>query len=386
MRETFTPFGRGFYLRRRPGRSPAWVVQYDVGGRTRRKSLGDPSIVSLDEAAVTASEWLLAVRKGRDPIAKANADKAAAIARQRADAKRRGETFGKLATWYLAEAEKRQRQRTFAETRRHMTQHAAPIHALPVADVDADVIQALLDDIAETSGQVASNRCRSVLGAAFNLGMKRRKCPANPVALTDPRPEQARARVLSLTELGKLWNIASGDFGDLVRLLILTGCRRSEVADVSSPEVDLKAAVLSIPAERSKNRRAHKVPLSQPAQRILKAAAQRQPEAEGTPADARLLHAQPYGRNKAKLAEAVGFTDWTLHDIRRSVATRWAEDLDVSTEVIEAALNHVSGTKSGIAGIYNRAEHWRDRVDVAERWASAVLAAAAQDRGLRVAT
>jgi integrase len=181
----------------------------------------------------------------------------------------------------------------------------------------------------------------------------------NPVIGTNrAADERSRDRVLSDEELARIWHACgSDDYGRIVRLLILTGQRRHEVGGVSSSELNFARAVWSIPSDRTKNGRPHEVPLPAPAALVLK-------EAQMEVGDGYLFgEAQgPFqGWSKAKAAldrriAAAGNTlkPWRVHDIRRTVATRMAE-FGVQPHIVEAVLNHISGHKAGVAGVYNRA-------------------------------
>src|SRR5262249_34361895 len=151
-------------------------------------------------------------------------------------------------------------------------------------------------------------------------------------------------------------------FADIVRLLLLTGQRREEVGSLRWSEIERGLIVL--PPERTKNSRQHEVPLS----RQVKAIIERQPKRKGrdfifgigelgfsgwSDCKARLDQALLAARRKAnRKAKA----NWRLHDLRRTCATGMAE-LGVQPHIIEAVLNHQSGHKAGIAGIYNRAKY-----------------------------
>lgn len=135
-------------------------------------------------------------------------------------------------------------------------------------------------------------------------------------------------------------------------------------------ELDFEGDVWSIGSGRTKNSRPHDVPLSEPAMRILRARDRR----DGR--DLRFGRSGPFsGWSKAKTAldkrvaaaNGMPLAPWTLHDIRRTVATRLA-DLGVLPHVIEAILNHVSGHKAGVAGIYNRSSYSDEKREALSRW------------------
>jgi integrase len=168
--------------------------------------------------------------------------------------------------------------------------------------------------------------------------------------------------------------------------LILTGARRDEVGNLVHSEIDLSARRWLLPAARAKNKREHEIPLSDLAVSILESTLAR----EGREHRAAIFGDGPrrkggsvrgfsgWSKAKAALDKRIEppLSPWRLHDIRRSVATGMAE-LGVKPHVIEATLNHVSGHKAGVAGIYNHAAYAPEKQQALDRWAAHVEAIAA---------
>ncbi len=184
----------------------------------------------------------------------------------------------------------------------------------------------------------------------------------------------SRERVLTNAELAALWRALPADhFGDIVRLLILTGQRREEIGGLRWSEVDLDRGLIVLPPERTKNKRTHELPLSPQVRAILEGQPQRK--------DRNLIFGHGAGsfagwnNCKKRLDRAVGKTvgPWRLHDLRRTAATGMAE-LGILPHIIEAVLNHVSGHKGGVAGIYNRARYEGEMRDALQKWANHVEA------------
>jgi integrase len=134
-------------------------------------------------------------------------------------------------------------------------------------------------------------------------------------------------------------------------------CRRSEVGGLSWSELKLEAGTWTLPAERSKNGKAHTLPLLPMALAIIKAVPRM--ATRDHLFGVRANGFTPWEDAKAALGARSRVTGWVLHDIRRTVATRMA-DLGIAPHVIEQVLNHVSGHKSGVAGIYNRSSYERE--------------------------
>ena len=187
------------------------------------------------------------------------------------------------------------------------------------------------------------------------------------MAGTVKAPAQSRDRVLSDQEIAQVWrSLPAGDFGDIVRLLLLTGQRREEIGALQWSEVNLTDGVITLPPARVKNGRPHQVPLSKLALAILAA---RHSKSEGPAVfgrDGRDSFTN-WSNTKAALDRKLGpsFQDWHLHDLRRTCATGMAR-LGINLPVIERVLNHVSRRFAGIVGVYQRhdfADEKREALD-----------------------
>jgi integrase len=214
--------------------------------------------------------------------------------------------------------------------------------------------------------------------------MKRGAVPSNPFAdLPMPSSIIKRERVLSDEEAGVIWR-AAGEallpYGAIVRLLMLTGQRREEVAGMTWAELSEDLATWTIPATRTKNGIPHLVPLSRPARDLLHAL-----RSDG-PGDVRARLALVFpgergtpfsGWSKAKSAldTASGVSAWWLHDLRRTLATG-LQRLGVRLEVTEAVLNHLSGSRAGVVGIYQRHDWAEEKRAALDAWSAHLLAAA----------
>lgn len=242
---------------------------------------------------------------------------------------------------------------------------------------DRRSVAELLDRLRSERGPIAAARARSVLSSCFAWGIANGLCDANPVQGTLRPREESRSRVLSMRELIAVWHAAAGqgDFGRIVRLLILTGQRRNEVGDMRWAELGLEGE-WRLPPERTKNGRAHFVPL------VPMALAQL-PERRSDFVWGLTEGWRNWSRPKAALDARSGVTGWTLHDLRRTAATGMAE-AGVLPHVIEAVLNHVSGHRAGVAGVYNRARYEAEVRSALTQWADHVAnivgEAAARDR------
>ena len=170
------------------------------------------------------------------------------------------------------------------------------------------------------------------------------------------------------------------------RLLILTGQRRGEIGDLSWSEIDLDKRQIDLPAHRTKNARPHIVPLSDEALSILKGIVREDGRdlvfgrgAGGfggwgkakTELCAQIAKARARAAHKAQGKPMAG---WTLHDLRRSFVTHVSEHGLAQPHVVEAIVNHVSGYKGGVAGVYNRAAYAGEKRQALELWGAHVAA------------
>ncbi|MGH7192748.1 MAG: tyrosine-type recombinase/integrase, partial [Candidatus Saccharimonadales bacterium] len=200
----------------------------------------------------------------------------------------------------------------------------------------------------------------------FNWCFKRRLFSENPLIGLSKPVGASRARILTDDELKAIWTATEAftPFNSIIRFCLLTAQRRGEVALLIP--ADIQGAVCTIPGAVAKNRLAHAFPLTPLPLKLTAGRHNRRYVFSNTD--------KPFnnwGNAKAELDKASGTTDWTIHDIRRTVATRLAE-IGVAPHIIERILNHISGHISGVAAVYNRARYleemratlqlWEDRI------------------------
>jgi len=313
-----------------------YYLRYRHNGAQLMKSIGRHGSPWTPETARTEAKRLLGVlATGADPFAQPIA----------------AETFGAEIERYLARKQAVLRPRAYVEAVRYLRKHSAPLHKLPLSEIDRRTIAQTLGQIEDRSGPAARNRGRSALSAMFSWLIHEGLIDVNPVAGTAKADEGgSRERVLSPEELRSLWrNLGDDPFSNIVRLLLLTGQRRNEIGHLQWGEIDLAKAQIVLPASRVKNGREHSVPLSTQALAILKGL----PRRNSTEYLFGKRGFNDWDYAKQQLDQRVGFADWRLHDLRRTCATMMAE-IGVLPHVVEQALNHQSGHKGGIAGVYNR--------------------------------
>jgi integrase len=351
----------GFGVRLREGGSRSWIVQYKIGAKHRRLTLGSTALLDPAKARERARDLLAKVRLGRDPAGEK------IEARTRAD-----ETLGAIAERFLTHQRGRLRPRSLRETERYLRTHWRPLHGLALAKVRRATVSARLAAIADANGKTAADRARAALSAFFTWAIREGLADANPVGFTNKSTDgKSRDRVLSDSEIAAIWRaLPENQFGAIVQLLILTGARREEVGGLRWSEIN--GDKIALPGERTKNGRPLDLPLSSAAADII--------EVQPRRADRDLIFGerdgpfQGYSKSKATLDAALDIVaPWRLHDIRRTVATRMA-DLGVQPHVIEALLNHVSGHKAGVAGTYNRSLYSAEKRRALDLWAAHVIA------------
>jgi integrase len=366
---------RGFGVRRQRDQA-TYVLKYRVFGRQRFFTIGPHGSPWTPEKARREAKRLLGlVADGKDP-----ADAKVEASLQAAD------TLRKITDQYLGVAKKKQRPRTYSEIARYLLITWKPLHSLSVFKISRRHVAMRVADIEVDNGAVSAARARTALSTLFNWAIREGlDIPANPVHGTN-RPEQpkSRDRVLSDVELAEIWKACGDDdYGRIMRLLILTAQRRDEVGRMQWSELDTAAEQWILPSARTKNHREHVLPLVPAALVLLppRRAGRDQifgdgPRREGdrhrgfsgwskskAALDARLLAA----RKKVDV-DAKSLPRWTVHDLRRTAATVMADRLGILPHIVEAILNHVSGHRGGVAGVYNRARYQAEMRAALELW------------------
>jgi integrase len=209
--------------------------------------------------------------------------------------------------------------------------------------------------VIQTTGRTAAARARSILSTLYVWALKEGliENSQNPVALVnDPLAgiDNSRDRVLSDAELVKVWKACGeDDFGRIIKLLVLTGCRRDEIGSLRWSEIDLDAGTLSIPAERSKNGKAHTLTLPPIALDILRAIPRRENREYLFGQSGKGF--QRWNARTTQMRERLGdMQHFTLHDARRTFRTGLGR-LGIPSHVAELAINHV---RQGIQAVYDR--------------------------------
>lgn len=375
-------------MRVEPTGKRIYAVFYRAGrGKNAPKrtlTIGEHGVLTPAEARQQAKEALAAAARGADP----HQEQRSATARRSAADRR----FKIVAQDYIARRV-RGRQRTAAETERLIERELMPEWAaLPLDDFTPRLIRARVRAIADgearpkAAPQLANRVLQVAIKPLFRWAVESDLLevdPAAPVKL--PAEHVRRERALSDAELRLVWRAAGAlpmPWPALVRFLILTGARRSEAGGMRWPELGPGLATWLLPAERSKNGRPLLLPLP-PAARALLAPlprlttgfvfAGRGGAAVGDWSKVKAKLDAAVEAERAKAAKAgqpiPAPANWRWHDLRRSAATGMAR-IGVAPHIIEAVLNHVSGHKAGVAGIYNVHSYETEKAEALEAWAA----------------
>jgi len=359
----------------------SWALRYRFGGKPAKLTLGRWPLMGLADARAAASEALEKIERGKDPSSEKKATKAARLDAQLSDRDKIKTLIGQFDKRHLSGL------KSGRVVRRELDRHVVSewgdrdIHEI----TKRDVID-LLDGIADSGRVVTANRVRAYLNKFLNWTVERDILPMNPATGVKPvAKETSRDRVLSDDEIRWFWQACEVEgfpWGPFGKVLLLTGQRLNEVAQIADSEI--RGDLWHLSADRTKNGRAHDVPLSGPARDVL-AGVERIDGKAGliftttgkTPvsgffkARAHLADAMTGIASKER-GEPVEIPRWTFHDLRRTAATGMAR-LGISVRVTEAVLNHISGTGGGIVAVYQRHDYADEKRQALEAWGRFVL-------------
>ncbi len=354
----------GFGLKTTPAGAKSYLFQFRIGGRagkTRRVTIGRHGSITPDTARKEADRLAGLVAQGIDP----QREKQAA-ARKAVDL-----AFKGYAARFVDDCLKVRWKASHADGEALLRLYAIPVlGTTPLHEITRADIRAVLQPVRR---KVAT--CRNlfaVLRRLFRWAVSEGDLAVSPLTGMEPPPlPTKRDRVLNDQELRLAWQASDTlgyPFGPLIRLLLITGQRLEEVSGLEWHELEKDAARWMLPADRAKNGNASVVPLSDLAVHELAALAKRAGRKDGWPRKGFVFtttgetSSSGHSRAKRRLDKEVAalaakedgapvVAPWRLHDLRRTLATGM-QRLGVRFEVTEAILNHVSGSKSGVAGVY----------------------------------
>jgi integrase len=360
----------GFGVRVLDGGYRAYVAQYRIGGRggkQGRETLGSVSKFQTVEAARKAAREIMELAsKGQNPRAV-----------REAEARKIAQAITPLIDRFLSASKSGWSDKYYRDTERALKVYFKRLHTKALTEITRSDVSDELAVIQRERGDTSRNRARSALSAFYNWAIGEGLCEFNPVEKTNKAPETARDRELSKAELRRLWNALdadefSQDERDVMRLMILTLQRESQIGDLRVAEIGPDRDLITWTRERFKNKSLakHVIPLAPMAREII---------------DRRKLEGREFvfGRwdtgfsnfthCKEKLDDAVKFNGpWVLHDLRRTGKTAMSEHLDVIGDVSESILNH---GKRGMDAVYNSATYAKQKLDALTKWEQYVMAA-----------
>ncbi len=366
----------GLYLVVQPSGAKSWALRYRYAGKPRKLTLGKWPVMGLAAARAAASEAIEAVERGNDPGATKRATKHARLEVQlseRDEIKTLLEQYGRL---HLSKL------KTGHHVKRELERHVRAIWGeRDIHDITKRDVIDLLDGIADSGRVVTANRVRAYLGKFLNWCVERDILDISPaMGVKAVAKERARERVLTDEEIRLFWAACTAEgqpWGHLGKLLLLTGQRLGEVVNMSDREVS--GDLWHLTADRTKNARAHDVPLSEAARDVLGAVERVKGDAGYVFTTNGVSALQGYHKGRNHIAkrmievaseergEAVEIPHWTFHDLRRTAATGMAR-LGIPVRVTEAVLNHVSGTAGGIVSVYQRHDYADEKRAALDAW------------------
>jgi integrase len=345
----------GLALRVSYGGTRAWVFFFRLHGKLHRMSLGRYPATTLGEARDAWRKARTLVSKGENPI------QARPVA---------ADTFAAVyADWLKRDQGK---NRSVDQVRRAMDHNVLPVLGdRLITDIRRRDVIELIDAITDRGAVSVARRVHAHLHRLFRWSAGREIVEINPMTdLPKPGPAVRRERVLTDDELAKVWTAAGGvgwPFGPITKLLILTGARREEISAMRWSEIHGDKIELS--GARTKNGEPFMIPLTMPSMDIV----------SGLPRIGRGHVFTTTGESavsgwsvaKQRLDSHAQIPDWRIHDFRRTVATN-LQKLGVGLQVIEAVLGHISGSRSGVVGIYQRHSFDTEKRAALELWAKHV--------------
>jgi integrase len=355
----------GLSVRVTPEGRKSFNVKYRYGLSQKRMTIGVYPRISLAAARQRAMDAMRQVDDGADP------------AKRRRQADHRVDAIvAEFITRYA-----KPRNRRWKESERILLREFVAVFGQKdIRDVTrADVLE-IMDGAIERGAHYSANRILSNVRKLYNWCIERGIVEKSPiVGLKAPTKEVSRDRVLDDGEIKAVLHACRNDtypFRQFAPLLLATGQRRGEIVHARWSDIDLDNKIWVIPAERSKNGKPHVVPLSAYALTLL-VEIPRFLDCDFVFTTTRRSPISGFSKALRRLWEATGSTDWRLHDLRRTAASGMAR-ASVPPHVVEKVLNHISGTISGVAAVYNRYAYDPEKREALENWGSTLEKLAAQ--------
>jgi integrase len=380
------PDGRvaGLYLILQPSGARSWAVRYRVTGQPKKLTLGPYPAIDLATARRRAQEAIGDVAGGKDPAAVKQAARAATKAEREADVDR----IERVVALFV-ERHAKVKTRDWRETERMLVKEVVcRWKGRRLSQVTRAQVHDMLDGIIDRGAPIRANRVFAQFRKMCRWAIARGVIERSPCeGMTAPSTETKRERVLDDAEIKLAWEAFESigwPFGPIGKLLLLTGARRDEVAGMRWTEIDREAKTWTLPASRTKNKRTHEIYLSNSAMTVIGSLPRVGDRIDFVFSTTGRTAVSGFSRAKDTIDSAIveslreargddlgkiAAPNWVLHDLRRTVATN-LQKLGVRLEVTEAVLNHVSGSRAGIIGIYQRHDFAAEKRDALEKWAA----------------
>lgn len=374
----------GFFVRFRNGGDGTFFIRYSLAGADRKLSLGKVRKVDLDKTRGEARQCFAMIAKGDDP----------AIERAKA-AVANGVLMASMFEGFEAHLRNLRRsedyiKRTMDYLRGTATRtYFKPLHVIPLSQLNRATVARELSRIESENGPIAMSRARAALSKFMSWCRQQGHEFVNPVEGTVKYESEERDRVLKPDELRIIWQTAGDDdYGKIVKLLMLTAARRSQIGDLKKAEVKLDASaiptqdrLIELPGQTRKNSRKggskHSdpflIPLSKHARAILEAKAKTPREnsdfvfGNGKGAGGFSGWSACKERHCERIGDAI-VEPWGFHDFRRSFQTLGHDVLGIPEVDLDHCINHKPSSKQGVRGRYNFATHLKEKRAAMEGW------------------
>ncbi|MCQ4188377.1 tyrosine-type recombinase/integrase [Methylocystis suflitae] len=355
---------RGLSLRVTSNGIKTFSLKYRNGrGKEKRIKLGRHPDLSLADARAAAMEYKTRIARGEDPAA----DKKTPEPEERSVSSLIDEFVKRHASF----------NKSGKETERILRREIEPVFGTrDFASITKTEMIGLIETITDRGAPVLARNTLAAVRKMFNWAVSRDLLDRSPCdRVKAPGKAPKRERALSTEEVRAVWLAAreiEWPFGPLVQLLMLTGQRRTEIANLRWSWIDEEKSVIAFPATIMKNSREHLLPMSPPVAEIVKDL----PRFGG---DDRLFRSRTnasknvvsgFSKAKRRLDQLSGVADWVLHDIRRTVATQM-NALGIQDTTVDRVLSHVI---PGVSGIYNKHKYLDEKRDALECWAAFLIA------------
>ncbi len=354
----------GLGLKVTPKGRKSFLVQYRLGGRgtpTKKVKIGDYGRITLQQARKEARRILGEVASGNDPASK----------RQLERKKLGSDRVSDLLDGFLEQHASQ--NRSYKHIKYVLVPNFGNLFGnKSIHEINRRLINDMLDQVKARGSHTLANRVLANVRKFFNWCVSRGVIETNPcIGISAPTKEASRDRCLTDEELRLVIQSAREDgypYGNIIEALVLTAQRRGEVVGMMWDEVDIDNQTWTVPAQRSKNGKAHKVHLSGQMIELLG----RCPNAGQLvfTSNGKTMFSG-FSRAKRRLDMRSSVSSWRVHDLRRTFTTKLA-DLKIPPHIADKVLNHQSGTISGVAAVYQRHEFLSERKAALDAWGNYV--------------